>query len=272
MSEKIDQNALAAAVDGVPNFRGLGIIVITGERAILVREPLVCTASANFIVVELIGDAKPPIEPHGRGIVTEGALAAVNCTAAVVAGLVTFGSAGASPFTGGSSLFVTGAAYAATVATGMSCGVAVMRTYNEVMDPEANVKLDNQAWYQRSMMVVDGVSLVGVGISAAAAARVLKLLGRSGVTLRSAVGGTVGRQGRARLAQEAAKAKLPGLSNKSLKAMQASGELPKRLTSTEISTAAVRQLRDALAAGLSFGASAGDGNIKSAVVYLLEVQ
>lgn len=207
-----------------------------------------------------------------RGVLVEGGLAALNCSATVVAGLATFRSGVASPLTGGSSLLVTGLAYSATAATGMSCGVALMRTYNEIADPQANVALDKQEWYKRPMMVVDGVSLVGVGVSAVAAARLMSVLSRSGVKLGPAARGTVPRHLRKRLAGIMTRLKNPGASNRSIKEMVRSGSAPSRQTNTEISAAALHQLKDAVAAGLSFGASSLDGNIRSWTVYLLETR
>ncbi|MBU8544389.1 MULTISPECIES: hypothetical protein [Roseomonadaceae] len=264
--------SLLADIDRIPNFRGLGVILVQDDKARMLRKPTMCSVGADYILIELQSRPSSVPQAGGRGIFVEGGLAALNCTAAVFASLLTFGSATAAPVTGGSSLVITTVSYAATTAAGLSCGVAAMRTYNEVMDPQANVRLDEQAWYARSMAVVDGVTLLGVGASVATASRLLGTLSRSGVKLGPALAGSVERQARARMVREAARGAQANISNGSIKALQASGQLPKRLTNTEISSAAVTQLKDAVAAGLSFTASGLDGHVKGVAVYLLEME
>ncbi len=167
---------------------------------------------------------------------------------------------------------MTSVGYAATVATGTSCAVSVVRTYNALIDPNENETLDNMPAYQTTMTVVDGISLLGVGASAAATVKVIGMMKRTGVTIKSAKNGIVSRQARSRLARENVLNSQPGISNGKLKKLIRSGEMPKRIQSGAISAGTVHALRDSIAAGLSFLASALDGNVRRMSIYIVRLE
>lgn len=181
----------------------------------------------------------------------EASLMAINCTAAVIAALVTFGSVGFSPFSGGTSLVLTSVGYAATAATGASCANSTLRTYNAIRSPEINVHLDSIPAYKTAMTVFDGISIVGVGASAVTTIKVMGILKRAGVTVRGALTGNVARQARSRLSYQNIKGSQSGISNKEIKKMMRTGDVPRRMTGRAISDSTVKALRDFFAAGMS---------------------
>jgi len=250
----------------------MGVVVDLNGVSEKLREPKACFQDADFVVIEIETKVTHKNEINYNQVGSEAGLAAINCSAAVIAGLVTFGSAGAVPFSGGTSLALTSIGYAATVATGASCAVSVLRTYNALTTPEVNIALDNSPAYQTTMSVVDGISLLGVGASAFASVKIINILKRAGVSLKVAGKGSVKRQARARLAKESAKANRPGISNGELKSLIHAGEFPKRLSNIIISQNMVKSLKDSIAAGLSFLASALDGNIKSITISLVKLE
>ncbi|PCI42213.1 MAG: hypothetical protein COB51_13340 [Moraxellaceae bacterium] len=119
---------------------------------------------------------------------------------------------------------------------------------------------------------VDGISQLCASASAVATVKILNILKRSGVGLKTAGKGAVNRQARARLAKESTKANRPGISNGELKSLVYSGKSPKRFSNLVITKNIVKSLKDSIAAGLSFLASALDGNIKNVTVSLIKLE
>ena len=179
-------------------------------------------------------------------------MAALNCTAAAVAGVVTFGSAAAAPVTGGASLALTTVGYAATAATAIGCANSLARTYNALWSPATNSRWDDFPAYKTTMQVVDGVSLLGVGASAVAATRAVKVLRNAGVSIPSAISGNINRQQAALLTKEMIRLRRPNVSNGELKKLVKQGVEPKRYPAPQISAGALKSLKDSVAAGLSF--------------------
>jgi len=64
----------------------------------------------------------------------------------------------------------------------------------------------------------------------------------------------------------------PGISNGELKSLVYSGKAPKRFSNLVITKDIVKSLKDSIAAGLSFLASALDGNIKNVTVSLIKLE
>ena len=186
--------------------------------------------------------------------------------------MVTFGASAAAPITGGTSFALATVGYSATIATGASCAVSLLRTYNALAEPNANKILDSSPAYQTTMSVVDGISLLGVGASAVASVKLLSILKRAGVSLNSARNGSVIRQARARLAKQSVKANKPGISNGELKKLIYAGKAPKKLSNSMGSQNVIKSLKDSIAAGLSFLASALDGNIKTMTISLVKLE
>ncbi|WP_133510572.1 hypothetical protein [Candidatus Thiosymbion oneisti] len=157
-----------------------GVVVDLNGTSIKLREPRACFQDADYVVVAIETEKVKSAGINYKQVTGEAGLSLINCSAAVIAGVVTFGSTAASPFTGGTSLAISASGYAATVATGVSCAASVYRTYNALTDPKANHILDNSPAYQTTMKVVDGISLLGVGTSAVAAVKAMNILIKSG--------------------------------------------------------------------------------------------
>lgn len=257
------------SVDSVARMRGLGIVVdLDGKTEIIRRDKFGFSQSEYLVIVIQSSELNSGMDD----VYNEASLMAINCSAAVIAGLVTFGSAGFSPFSGGTSLLVTGASYAATLATGSSCVNSAFRTYNSVRSPHVNVHLDSLPAYNLAMTVLDGVSLVGVGASAVSTIKIMGMLKRAGVTVRGPMKGGIIRQARARLSRQNIVTSRPGISNGAIKKMIRSGEAQRRMTKTEITSKTVKALKDSFAAGLSFFSSAFDGNVRNFVVYIVTLE
>jgi hypothetical protein len=147
--------------------------------------------------------------------------------------------------------------------------VSAIRTTNELINPDINSTFDNSPAYQTTMQVLDGVSLLGIGASAIATVRVMGILGKAGISLRSVRKTVLNRQERLRLTREIHKTNRPHATHKEIKALLRSGTLPKRMSPQVLSAGAVLTLRDSIAASLSFLSSALDGHVRNTTIYLV---
>ncbi|MAZ09039.1 MAG: hypothetical protein CMN90_05120 [Sutterellaceae bacterium] len=256
------------STNSVVELRPLGVVLAIDGSAEVLREPHTASVQNQYIVVD-VKTGKP--EVSGREVLAEGAMTAINCTAAVVAGIVTLGGGAGAPFSGGASLAVSTVAGAATLATALSCGNSSVRTINALFFPGENQVLDNMPSYKTTLQVLDGVSLLGVGASAFAARRAIKVLSNAGVNIPAALTGHINRQQAALLTKEMIKLRRPNVSNGELKKLIRSGKEPKRYSRQEISLGALKSLKDSIAAGLSFLSSTLDGNIKEISIYIVEL-
>ena len=256
------------STNSVVELRPLGVVLAIDGNSEVLRKPHTAPVQNQYIVVD-VKTGKP--EVSGREVLAEGAMTAINCTAAVVAGVVTLGGGVGAPFSGGASLAVSTVAGAATIATGLSCFNSGARTYNALRHPGANQRWDATPAYKTTLQVLDGVSLLGVGASAVAARRAVKVLSNAGVNIPSALTGNINRQQAALLTKEMIKLRRPDVSNGELKKLIRSGKEPKRYSKQEISAGALRSLKDSIAAGLSFLSSSLDGNVKEITIYLVDL-
>ncbi|MGI9283437.1 MAG: hypothetical protein ACR2PX_27965 [Endozoicomonas sp.] len=261
------KNQILHKIDNIGALTGIGVVLNRDDYPEILRKPAsqMCQAAGDYLVID--ATTKSPVDM--AKVSREAGLAAINCSAAVIATLVTFGSAATSPFTGGSSLALTSIGYAATTATIGSCIASGVRTYNEYTNPDLNSVMDNSPTYQTTMKVLDGVSLLGVGASAIATVRVMGILGRAGISLRSARKKVLNRQERLRLTREIHKTNRPHATQGEIKALLRSQTLPRRMRPRVLSEGAVLTLRDSIAASLSFLSSALDGHVRNTTIYLV---
>ncbi|WP_051786171.1 hypothetical protein [Endozoicomonas numazuensis] len=261
------KNQILHKIDNIGALTGIGVVLNRDDFPEILRKPAseMCQAAGDYRVIDVTTKSSVDMTKVSR----EAGLAAINCSAMVVATLVTFGSAATSPFTGGSSLALTSIGYAATAATAGSCANSLIRTYNAFDNPDMNSAWDNSPAYQTSMKVLDGVSLVGVGASAFATIRVMGILGKAGISLRSASKKVLNRQERLRLTREIHKANRPHATQGEIKALLRSQTLPRRMSPQVLSAGAVLTLRDSIAASLSFLSSALDGHVRNTTIYLI---
>jgi len=165
LSTTLNEQKLFKIIDEDPDLIGAGVIFID-SRGIIVTlrdfEPICSIKPVNVILRE------PPrsytadsyiAEVRGNDrenrLVYEATGTALACGAAVLGWVVIVSSGSAVPFTGGSSGIITAVAYGATVAGMAQCMNGVLRTRNEVIDPQVNDNLDSEEWYQNTMMALD---------------------------------------------------------------------------------------------------------------------
>jgi len=263
----IRQRILQSA-NAVTELRPLGVVLAIDGNAEVLRKPQTAPVQNQYIVIDVKTGAP---EVSGREVMAEGAMTAINCTAAVVAAVVTLGSGAVTPVTGGASGALTIIGGAATLATGASCANSFMRTVNSVMFPGVNQRLDQSPAYKTTLQVLDGVSLFGVGASAMAARRAVKVLNTAGVNIPAALTGNINRQQATRLTREMIKLRRPNVSNGELKKLIRSGNEPKRYSKQQIAAGSLKSLKDSIAAGLSFLSSSMDGNVKEVTIYLVDL-
>lgn len=204
-------------------------------------------------------------------VAREGGMAALNCTAAVIAGGVTFGTAATAPITGGSSLLLTGVGLAATSATVAGCGISLTRTFNALIFPGRNQSWDNEPAYKTTVEILDGISLISVGASVASASRVVRLPAKAEVRIPTVLTGTINRQEGARLTKEMINLRRPNVTNKEIKELIKQGVEPRRYPKDLISAGALKSLKDSIASGLSFLSSSLDGDVKEISVYIVSL-
>lgn len=118
--------------------------------------------------------------------------------------------------------------------------------------------------------MLDAASLAGVGASALTTVKLVKVAKAStGKSLREVLRG-LNRQERAKLTKELLSINDPSLTSKMLKLRQASGELSKRFTPTQLKQSTSTQIKDILGATVGFGGSAYSGNVNTIAIGLYE--
>ncbi|UDL04027.1 hypothetical protein [Marinobacter sp. CA1] len=198
-------------------------------------------------------------------IVLEAAGAALSCGAMVLGWVVVLTSGTAISFSGGASAVLTVMAYSAATASTVQCFNGLARTTFETKKPEWNDMLDSQEWYQNATVAVDLISLGGAGTAGLMTVRGVKLLKSQGVTFREALNG-LNRQQRKQLSREIARSNAPGISNSMIKFFERAGQIEKRWSNQAIRTTTLRQIKDAIGAGLTVAGSALGGSIRSLAV------
>jgi hypothetical protein len=274
---RINLPQMFAAIDADPRIVGAGVVYIDADYNIVTLREFqpICSIRPKRVILREIKKYQTPDQytqqlqhnPRESRVVKEAINTSLSCAGAVIGWFVVFSGTIAAPFSGGTSLVLTYVGGAAATASSIQCGIGVMRTVREVTNPAANDALDENQWYQAASMVLDGVSLLGVGASGLTTLKYLQVhkaaTGRSWLELSK----TLSRQQRKALTEELLSIKHPSLTAKQLKLQQVAGTLPKRYTPTEISHATQTLLRDSLGATLGL---AGSATMQSIAVGLYE--
>ncbi|MEJ5864742.1 NAD synthetase [Pseudomonas farsensis] len=274
---RINLPQLFAAIDADPRIVGAGVVYIDAEfNVITLREfQPICSIRPKRVILREIKKYQTPDQytqqlqtnPRESKVVKEAVNTTLSCAGAVIGWFVVFSGTIAAPFSAGTSLVLTYVGGAAATASSIQCGIGLMRTVREVTNPAANDALDSNQWYQTASLVLDGVSLLGVGASGLTTLKYLQVhkasTGRSWLELTK----SLSRQQRKALTDELLSIKHPTLTAKQLKLEQAAGNLTKRYTPTEISHATKTLMRDSLGATFGF---AGSGTVQSIAVGLYE--
>lgn len=263
------------------SFEGAGIFFIDANYNILkLREfnPQ-CRRNPIYLVLkepetlknELMYAAELSTRERESKLVLEASMTLVTCGAAVLSWIVVLGAGAAAPISGGASTAVSYLAAGAALAGGTQCVNSIFRTGMEVVDPERLDYLDSEVWYTHASNALDVISLAGAGAATYSAIRSAQALkASSGKSYRQALAG-LNRQERKRLTEEIIRRNHPGVSNRVLKIMVRSGGYPTRYTTRQINQALRNQIKDSVAASLSFYGSMTAGVVRSLAVGVYEV-
>ncbi|MFJ9992403.1 NAD synthetase [Pseudomonas putida] len=277
IQSRINLPQMFAAIDADPRIVGAGVVYIDGDfNVITLREfqPL-CSIKPKRVILREIKKYQTPAQyteqlqnnPRESRVVKEAINTTLSCASAFIGWWVVFSGTIAAPFTAGTSLVLTYVAGAAATASSAQCAIGGIRTVREMADPAANDAMDENQWYQAASMVLDGVSLLGVGASGLTTLKYLQVhkasTGRSWFELTK----SLSRQQRKALTDELLSIKHPSLTPKQLKLQQSAGTMIKRYTPTQINHATQTLLRDSLGATLGLSGSA---TVQSIAVGLYE--
>ncbi|MBH3368400.1 NAD synthetase [Pseudomonas carnis] len=271
---------LFAAIDADPAIVGAGVVYIDADfNVVTLREfqPICSIAPKRLILREAQKYIAPTQfaqqvqdNPRESRLVGEAVNTTLSCAGAVIGWIVVLSGSVAVPFSAGASSVVVALGYTAAAASSVQCFASGYRTVNEIRNPARNDQLDSEEWYQYTMIALDAASLVGVGSSALATVKLVRLnTASTGKSVREVLRG-LNRQERAKLTKELLSINDPRLTSKMIKLKQLSGELPKRFTPTEVKHATVTQIKDALGAAIGFTGSAVSGNVRTIAIGLYE--
>lgn len=271
---------LFAAIDADPGVVGAGVVYIDADfNVVPLREfQPICSIVPKRLILREAQKYIAPTQfaqqvqdnPRESRLVGEAVNTTLSCAGAVISWIVVLSGSVAVPFSAGASSVVVALGYTAAAASSVQCFASGYRTVNEVRNPARNDQLDSEEWYQYTMIALDAASLVGVGSSALATVKLVRLNKAStGKSVREVLRG-LNRQERAKLTKELLSINDPRLTSKMIKLKQLSGELPKRFTPTEVKHATVTQIKDALGAAIGFTGSAVSGNVRTIAIGLYE--
>ncbi|KAA6173618.1 NAD synthetase [Pseudomonas marginalis] len=280
IESQINLPRLFAAIDADPGIVGAGVVYIDADfNVVTLREfKPICSIKPKRIILREAQRYIAPAQfaqqvqdnPRESRLVGEAINTTLSCAGAVIGWIVVLSGTVAIPFSAGASTVVTALGYTAAAASSVQCFASGYRTVNEVRNPTRNDQLDSEEWYQYTMIALDAASLVGVGASALATVKLVRLNNATtGKSVREVLRG-LNRQERAKLTKELLSINDPRLTSKMIKLKRLSGELPKRFTHTEVKHATVTQIRDALGAAVGFTGSAISGNVRTIAVGLYE--
>ena len=238
----------------------------------------VCSVQVKKVVLREAPRAVGPVEfkrmlehePRESKLVTEALITAVTCAGAVLSWFVVTSGITLMPFTAGTSVVLTFVGKAAMAASVTQCLIGVGRTTAEWIDPQALDRLDDEAWYQAAVAVLDGIALAGIGTSTLTTIKAINVSTRvTGKPLRQVLKGLT-RQERAKLNNELLRINDPRLTTKLLKLKQAAGTATKRITATQMNRITATHIGDSVAGILGVTSSTLSGNIKPLAIGLYE--
>ncbi|QNH01429.1 NAD synthetase [Pseudomonas sediminis] len=273
----IDLRKLYAAIDADPAISGAGVVYIDSKfNSVTLREftPICSIRPKRIIIREAQRNVSPQqfvqqvqSNPRESRLVAESVNTSLACAGAVLGWIAIIGGTAIVPFTGGASLVIAAVGVSAAAASTAQCGIGTMRVLNEVNDPTRNDELDSEEWYKNMSRALDVVSLAGVASTGATVVRVMNM--RKAMTGRSWHQSLRGlsRQERRRLTNEILENRNPALTPALRKSLQRSGELPKRFSTSEISSALAINIRDALSVGTGL---LGSGMVQTYAIGLYE--
>lgn len=280
IESSLDLRRLFFAIDSDPVLIGAGVVYIDEDfNVVTLREfQAICSVRPIKVVLREAPRYVGPVEfkrmlehePRESELVREALSTTATCVGALLSWVVISSGIMFMPFTGGASAVIAFVGKAAAVASTIQCFSGAVRTFGEAYNPQFNDELDNNAWYDAAMTVLDGVALLGVTNSALVTVKAINTATRvTGKTPRQVLRG-LSRQERAKLNNELLRIRDPRLTTKLLKLEQTAGRAPKRISATEMKQATANHIRDTWAATLGFTSSAMTGNVKTLAIGLYE--
>jgi predicted protein tyrosine phosphatase len=280
LESSIDLQRLFFAIDTDPALIGAAVVYIDEEFSVVTLRDFqaVCSVQPKKVVLReaprYVGamEFKRMLEhePRESRWVAEALNTAAACTGAVLSWVVVTSGIALIPFTAGVSVVITFIGQAAMAASVNQCFIGIGRTSAELIAPQALDRLDDEAWYQAAIAVLDGVALVGIGASAFTAVKAINFSTRiTGKSLREVLRGLT-RQERAKLNDELLKINDPRLTTKLLKLKQAAGTATKRISPTHMQRATMNYIRDAMAGASGITSSAMSGNVRTLAIGIYE--
>ncbi|MDH0301281.1 MULTISPECIES: type III secretion system translocon subunit SctE [unclassified Pseudomonas] len=274
---RIDQQKLFKAIDADPGIVGAGVVYIDADYNVMTLREFqpICSIKPKRIILREAPRYTSPEQfmnqlqtnPREARVVKEAVNTTLSCAGAVLGWIVMFSGTIAVPFSGGASLALTVAGYAAATASTAQCGIGLVRTAFEATDPSLNDAMDQEAWYQAATPVLDAVSLMGVGASGLTTLKFLQVRKAATGTSWYQLTRSLSRQQRKALTTELLTIKHPALTAKQLKLRQSAGELVKRYTPTQISHSTQTLIKDSVG---GFIGLSGSGTVQGLAVGLYE--
>ncbi|QXH76463.1 NAD synthetase [Pseudomonas salmasensis] len=280
IESRINLPRLFAAIDADPGVVGAGVVYIDADfNVVTLREfKPICSIKPKRVILREAQKYIAPTQfadhvvnnPRESRLIGEAVNTGISCLGAVISWAAIASGTILVPFSAGASSVIVVVGYAAAGASSLQCFNGIARTTLEVAKPEVNDWLDSEGWYQNASIVLDAASLAGVGASALTTVKLVKVAKAStGKSLREVLRG-LNRQERAKLTKELLSINDPSLTSKMLKLRQASGELSKRFTPTQLKQSTSTQIKDILGATVGFAGSAYSGNVNTIAIGLYE--
>lgn len=272
-----DLDEFFAWVNRDPVMANMRVVYFDGLHVLELRPGLpLCAPGLRTIVIHRIppGGAPEVTATRSSRLFQELLGASLSCTGAALSMVVMIGGGAAIPFTGGGSSFLAVMGWGAAAASGVRCVNGAVRVWSESWGAGTlNDTLDERAWYRATTLALDGVSLVGAGLSIQATRQLAGVLRAGTNTKPSILKALAGlsRQDRKRLAEYLIKLRNPGISGRRVKALVRLGAYPKRFRQVDVSATMRNQLKDAAAAALGFTGSATGGLVRRTGDYVVGV-
>jgi len=276
LSGRINIDRLLKEIDARPGITGAGVIYFDGLNVATIREfQPICQIKPVHIVIRsvssgLVSSTQPMTQHLNQqnkpmySALREAGSMGLACGAAVLGWVVVLGSGAAAIPTGGVSTAVTVLAFSAAAASTTQCVAGIARTAIVLADKDEWLYwLDSEAWYQKTMIALDVVSLAGATAAVAASIKTLQLLKATGTSSVIRALKQMPRHERKRLTESLIRQMHPGISNGAIKSFMRAGVYPARYTSTQVSHTLKIQLTDAVGAALSFGGSFSGGLLRN---------
>lgn len=263
---------LLGGIDRIAGLSGARVVYYDGFHMHEVRpHPPICQKNYLTIVIRSIA-AQDAVKishptPHAKQedsrFYRELLSTTLSCGAAGLSWIAFAGSSAAIPVSGGTSTALSIITFGAAAASSTQCAVSGFRLWHETSfgNPEMNRWLDSEEWFNHTMTALDVISIAGASAAVGMTLKMALQLHKSGTSMGQVLKG-LSRQQRKSLTEDIIRAHNPGISNRALKALVASGTYPKRFGKIELSNTVRLQLKDAIGASLSFIGSASGGVVR----------